>query len=73
MPDASHVVQFIQDLKLILMALRELAGELVFTFAGFYGLYHAFMYLRELHRPRREPRTSETIDQAETIRRVSTV
>lgn len=47
---AYRILEAVQDLKLILMAVRELGGELVFTLAAFYGLYQAFVYLARGHR-----------------------
>jgi hypothetical protein len=40
-----QVCDVIQDIISILVHLRALAGELVFTAAAFYGLYHAFQFL----------------------------
>ncbi len=40
-----QVCDFIQDIISILVHLRALAGELVFTTAAVYGLYHAFQFL----------------------------
>lgn len=40
-----RILQSIQNTKLILMGIRELAGELVFTLAAFYGFYEALRYL----------------------------
>jgi hypothetical protein len=42
---AADAVERIQNTKLILMAVRELVGEVVFTLAAFYGLYQTFLRL----------------------------
>lgn len=41
----NKILQTVQTTKLILMGFRELAGELVFTLAAFYGFYEALRYL----------------------------
>jgi hypothetical protein len=43
------ILDTVQNIKLILMAIRELAGELAFTLAAFYGFYEAFIYLVRAH------------------------
>ena len=45
MPTAKQACKFIRDLSAILVECRALAGELVFTIAAFYGLYHAWQVL----------------------------
>ena len=45
MPTAKQVCKFIRDVTAILFECRILAGELVFTAAVFYGLYHVFRVL----------------------------
>ena len=45
----NKILEVVQSVKLILMAVRELAGELVFTLAAFYGFYQAFVYLVRVH------------------------
>jgi hypothetical protein len=45
MPTAKQSRRFIRDTIAILFECRILAGELVFTVAAFYGLYHALRML----------------------------
>jgi hypothetical protein len=45
MPTTKHTCKFIRDAVAILFECRILAGELVFTAAAFYGLYHALRML----------------------------
>jgi hypothetical protein len=45
MPTAKQVCKSIRDVIPILVQCRILAGELVFTAAAFYGLYHALRML----------------------------
>ncbi len=45
MPTAKQACKFIRDAIAMLSECRILAGELVFTAAAFYGLYHAFRVL----------------------------
>ncbi len=45
MPATKQACKFIRDAIAILFECRILAGELVFTAAAFYGLYHALRLL----------------------------
>jgi len=45
MPTRKQACKFIRDVIAILFECRILAGELVFTGAALYGLYHAFRVL----------------------------
>ena len=45
MPTAKRACKLIRDAIAILFECRILAGELVFTAAAFYGLYHALRML----------------------------
>ena len=51
MPTAKKACKFIRDLTDILVECRAFAGEVVFTAAAFYGLYHALRLLIRLGRP----------------------
>jgi hypothetical protein len=39
------ICKFIRDTIAVLIQLRILAAELIFTVAAFYGIYHAFVLL----------------------------
>lgn len=41
----SKICKFIRDAEAILIQLRILAAEVVFTLAALYGLYHALVML----------------------------
>ena len=45
MPTAKQAIKSIRDAIAILFECRILAGELVFTAAAFYGLYHVLRVL----------------------------
>jgi len=45
MPTCKEACKFIRNCVTILLELRVLAAELVFTVAAFYGLYHVLRVL----------------------------
>jgi hypothetical protein len=45
MPTAKQACKFIRDAVTVLFECQILAGELVFTAAAFYGLYHVLRLL----------------------------